>query len=227
MNLLTVIILLIIFLYAVRGYRNGFVQTLTAMLMLGLTLVLVYWLSPYVEDFLRESTPVYSYVEEQCEALVGGQNADAVSDESAQTAYIEKLNLPEVLKEQLIKNNTAPNYAKLAVNSFKQYLARFLANVILKLFVCIVTFLVVRLLLTLAVELLGLLTRLPLIHGVNKLLGGALGLGQGVVMVWIGFLVLTLLTGTQLGRDLLNMIYESEILCRLYDSNVFLNLLLR
>ena len=39
-NLLTVIVLLVILLYAVKGYRKGFVKTLAAMLCLAVTLVL-------------------------------------------------------------------------------------------------------------------------------------------------------------------------------------------
>ena len=69
-NLLTVIVLLVILLYAVKGYRKGFVKTLAAMLCLAVTLVLVYFATPYVRTFLKENTPVYEVVEEQCERML-------------------------------------------------------------------------------------------------------------------------------------------------------------
>ncbi|MDO5425168.1 MAG: CvpA family protein [Eubacteriales bacterium] len=224
-NLLTVIVLLIILLDAVRGYRRGFIKTLTSMVFLILTLVLVYFTTPYVRDFLKEHTEVYTYVEERCEALVGSAGEERLSDTTAQEQYIESLKLPEFLKEQLIENNNQENYAAMAVDSFLEYLAGFLANVILTILVYVVTFLLVRIVLSVAVFALSALAELPVLHSLNRILGFVLGAAQGVVFVWLVFLVLTMLTGFEGGRKLLNMIYESDVLCYLYDTNIFLRLL--
>lgn len=104
-NLLTVIVLLVILLYAVKGYRKGFVKTLAAMLCLAVTLVLVYFATPYVSTFLKENTPVYEVVEEQCGKLVGNLGENVAGNKTAQDAYINSLELPEAVKKQLVSNN--------------------------------------------------------------------------------------------------------------------------
>ena len=68
-NLLTVIVLLVILLYAVKGYRKGFVKTLAAMLCLAVTLVLVYFATPYVRTFLKENTRCMKWWKNSAESL--------------------------------------------------------------------------------------------------------------------------------------------------------------
>lgn len=225
-NLLTVIVLLVLLLYAVRGYRKGFVKTLASMFFLAVAMVAVYFATPYVRDFLMEQTPVYSFIEGKCEELVGNVGSEFLTDAGAQEEYIQSLKLPDILKEQLIENNNAENYASLAVTNFREYLSGFLTNGLLTILVYVVTFLIVWIILSVAVAALGAAAKLPVLSGINRILGFVLGTAQGVLVIWIAFLVLTLLSGTDGGRKLLNMVYESEVLAYLYDANIFLKVLL-
>ena len=75
MNLLTIIILLVLLVFAINGYMRGFARTLTSLLFV-FSGVLVYYSTPYVNDFLKTQTPVYSFVESKCETLV----EDAIMD---------------------------------------------------------------------------------------------------------------------------------------------------
>lgn len=225
-KILTLIVLLVILLYAVRGYRLGFLRTLTTMVFLALSLMLVYFLAPYVRDFVKESTPVYTRIREACTSVIGSGSAD-ITNADAQAHYITMLHLPEPVEQFLIKNNTAENYAAMAVGSFREYLITFLSDSILTIFVYLVTFLLVRLLLHVAAAALDILSHLPVLRGINRLFGLLLGAGQGLVIVWIAFLVLTLCSGIAWGRDLLNTIYNGRVLGYLYDANVFLKILFR
>ena len=130
-NLLTVIVLLVILLYAVKGYRKGFVKTLAAMLCLAVTLVLVYFATPYVSTFLKENTPVYEVVEEQCGKLVGNLGENVAGNKTAQDAYINSLELPEAVKKQLVSNNDQKNYVQLAAENFQEYLTNALTDMVL------------------------------------------------------------------------------------------------
>ena len=76
MNLLTIIILLVLLVFAINGYMRGFARTLTSLLFFVFSGVLVYYSTPYVNDFLKTQTPVYSFVESKCETLV----EDAIMD---------------------------------------------------------------------------------------------------------------------------------------------------
>ena len=212
-NLLTVIVLLVILLYAVKGYRKGFVKTLAAMLCLAVTLVLVYFATPYVRTFLKENTPVYEVVEEQCGKLVGNLGENVAGNKTAQDAYINSLELPEAVKKQL------------AAENFQEYLTNALTDMVLTILVYVITFLVIQLILVIVVGILNAAAQLPGLHGLNRALGFVLGAGRGLIFVWLVFLVLALFSGTDAGRRLLDMVYENEILQYLYSANIFAKLL--
>ncbi len=65
------------------------------------------------------------------------------------------------------------------------------------------------------------MTRLPILRGVNRMCGGALGFVKGICIVWLFFLVVAICSNTEIGSQLLSMIKESPILTFLYESNVF------
>ena len=224
-NLLAIIVILVILIYMVRGFRRGFIKTFASIAVFALTCVLVYFAAPYIRDFIREETPVYEYLVDSSQSLVGMPDEEEMTQEE-QADYIEGLELPEILKRQMVDGNTAENYASMAVNNFREYLAGSIADVILTILVYVAGFLLIRLVLGILISALDILSRLPVLHGINKILGLGLGLVQGVFVVWILFLVITIFAGTQGGFQLLRMIEENDILRELYDANVLLNLLL-
>ena len=77
----------------------------------------------------------------------------------------------------------------------------------------------------LAVMTLDVIANLPIIHGVNQMLGLVLGAGQALVIVWIIFLAITVIASTAIGKQLMEMIEKSILLSQIYNGNVFLKLL--
>ena len=59
MNLLTIIILLLLLVFAIDGYRKGLVRTLTALMFFVVSGILVYQATPYISEFIKNKTPVY------------------------------------------------------------------------------------------------------------------------------------------------------------------------
>ena len=195
------------------------------LLCLAVTLVLVYFATPYVSTFLKENTPVYEVVEEQCGKLVGNLGENVAGNKTAQDAYINRLELPEAVKKQLVSNNDQKNYVQLAAENFQEYLTNALTDMVLTILVYVITFLVIQLILMIVVEILNAAAQLPGLHGLNRALGFVLGAGRGLIFVWLVFLVLALFSGTDAGRRLLDMVYENEILQYLYSANIFAKLL--
>lgn len=258
MNLLTVIVILIFAIFALRGYQKGFVKSLASMISIVLSIVLVNFATPYVTDFLRTQTPVYEYIVDKCEkafpvqdaqetpagqsgrqaqdAQNGGQDGDSGQDAQRQTQsagdddlqqakVIDSLPLPGILKNLLKENNTPQYYAELAANTFADYVPRYMANLILSIISFVASWLLVISFIGLAVMTLDVITELPVVHGLNQLLGIALGLLQGLVVVWIAFLIVTLFMNTDAGKQLMAMIAESPFLNALYENNILLDFL--
>ena len=70
---------------------------------------------------------------------------------------------------------------------------------------------------------LGIVSPLPILHGLNKTAGLLLGFAEGVVLVWIFFVVITVCASTSAGGQLLKMTAQSSILSWLYRNNLLLN----
>lgn len=130
---LKIIIGLIIFLYALRGMRKGFIRTLMSMAFLIMAAVLVYFANPTVSSFLKmKRTPVYDVLEDKCRDIFSMKNLSRLSGKKEtaseeendirteptrieQAKIIDNLALPDLLKTQLAENNNASGYASLAV----------------------------------------------------------------------------------------------------------------
>ena len=151
MNTLTVIVLLILAVFALNVYSRGFVKTVTGMFFFVLTAVLVYYTTPYVSDFLKNQTPVYRIVERSCQGLLedmmsagpddGKEEAESAEygvdiwqevPRAEQSGIIDSLPLPESLKTQLKDNNNSFTYENLAAETFGQYLAGYLASLVIQ-----------------------------------------------------------------------------------------------
>ena len=302
-NILEIAVAAVILLFAAAGYRKGFVKKLAAMLV---SVVLVSALLPWITAFLKENTPVYTMVEEQCrtvmekqigEAMFSGAEKstgessqadiyrnmgreeikalmeangydgsllDALSDEQLeqykeqyiqqyfsgdttnsgesensgavllgnltrieQTELIENLPLPEFLQDILLDYNNEEGYQGLGVSTFQDYLIGFIATGILNVAAFLASVLIAHLLLWLLISALSILANLPVIRVVNRVAGLALGLLQAMLVLWLAFLILSLVSGTRIGMQLMKMVESSTWLNWLYQSNLFLKIVLR
>ena len=239
MNLLTIIILLVLLVFAINGYMRGFARTLTSLLFFVFSGVLVYYSTPYVNDFLKPQTPVYSFVESKCKTLVEDAIMDKLDKETQkfaqqsdvprkdQNKIIKSLPIPKELQTQLLDNNNSYTYANMAVQTFSEYISTYLADMILNMLTYFISFNLVSIALHAVARALRIMTRLPILRGVNRMCGGALGFVKGICIVWLFFLVVAICSNTEIGSQLLSMIKESPILTFLYESNVFLRYILK
>lgn len=147
------------------------------------------------------------------------------AEKQLQNQLIDSLQLPAILKNMLKNNNTQETYRKLAVDSFNDYVPGFMAGLIMNIISFILTWALVASFIWLAVMTLDVIAGLPVIRGVNQLLGLALGFAQGLIIVWIAFLIITIFSNTAVGKQLLDMISSSPILSWMYSTNVFLDFL--
>lgn len=239
MNLLTIILLLVLLVFAINGYMRGFARTLTSLLFFVFSGVLVYYSTPYVSEFLKTQTPVYHFVESKCENLVEDAIRDKLDEETQkfaqqsdvprkdQNKIIRSLPVPKELQTLLLDNNNSYTYANMAVQTFSEYISTYLADMILNMLTYFLSFNLVSIALHAVARTLRIMTRLPVLRSVNRMCGGALGLVKGICFVWLFFLVVAIFSNTEIGSQLLSMIKESPILTFLYESNVFLRYILK
>ena len=155
--------------------------------------------------------------------LSGEYNQDVKND---QVMMIENMDLPENIRQMLLENNNREAYDLLEVTGFHEYVGAYLANMIINALAYLLTFVIVWTLLRAILLALDVVAKLPLLHGINQLAGGVLGLVVGVVLVWIAFLLVTILCNGSLGREFFGLISENQFLLFLYSHNAILKIVL-
>lgn len=143
-----------------------------------------------------------------------------------QTKLIQNLPVPDFLQDMLLNYNNSEGYRKLDVSAFGDYLIHFFSNVVLNIVAFVVTLFIVQLVLWTGITTLGLFARLPLISFINRIGGLAVGIMQGLFAVWLIFLAISIFSSTEIGMMLMGMIDESTILQPMYESNLFLKMVL-
>lgn len=101
----------------------------------------------------------------------------------------------------------------------------YLAEQILQTFAFLITLLLAGVLVRGIAFSLGLAAKLPVLHGINKLAGLVFGFGEGLLVVWIFFFVVTVFSPTNWGGEMFAMISDSRILTWLYRENILFGLL--
>ena len=246
MNILEIIIIILTAALAFAGFQKGFVKKLASMLSLVLSIALVSVTLPYVTEFLKDNTPVYDFIVDRSEDIVNEQVIRFLEEKSSdgtqintatagsvslgrvdQMEVIDALPVPQTLKDMLLDYNNDEGYASLQAANFQDYVTQFIANMIMSVVSFLAAVLIVRLVLWVVIAALDLLAHAPIVNTVNRLAGLLLGLLEALVLIWIFFLLLSMFSGTEPGLYLLAMVQESEILCGLYDSNLFLQIVLQ
>ena len=153
----------------VMGWRQGFVQALTRILVVVAALLLARWLEPILSEKLEQRLTAQGNTSDAGEMLAAfGFEGDTLS-KLVDSAVQKAQQAGETLLSAVV--STALRSAAYAV-------------------VYVVSFLLLLVVLRLALSPLHLFTRLPVVHGVNALLGGALGLVKGALLVFLAVWVL-------------------------------------
>ena len=206
----------------IMGFQKGFVKEIVSVFFMLISFLLVWAVNPYVNTFVKEYTPVYDTIQDKCQTLVSEQIGNKKTlDKEEQNQVMENMELPDLLKNALVENNTAETYRYLAVSTFTEYISDSLAVMAVNGISFLISFVLSAAVIKLLGFILNVLTKLPVINGINKIAGAAVGGIKCIIFIWIAFLVLTLLCNTTLGQQGMALIQQDSFLNFLYSQNVF------
>ena len=220
------------------GYKKGFIRIVISLVSTIITIVLVGIFAPKVSDLLVEYTPLDDAIHNKFVTAIFEEIDEKVGDESdekeegemsleEQISSIEGADVPAFLKEALLNNNNNEIYEQLAVKTFSEYVGSYLANWVIKVIAFIVTFIIAIVIVRVLVSSLDIIAELPMLHGINRGIGTALGLGFALIIVWIGFLFLTIMYSNEFGQLCYGMMEESKLLTYLYENNPIMTMLIK
>ena len=230
-NWLFVVVAVYLVSMVLYGHYRGFVRLAVSAVSLVLSLGVVHFGAPSVANLLRSNEAVYQAVEDSVTKFI--QKDDEAENEavdaappSVQRSIIEEMELPEQLKDALLENNNSEVYEALGVSSFTHYVSRYLANSLINIISFFLLFAAVFGGLRVLSVSLNVVSRLPIISGLNRLAGAVLGGAEGIFFVWIAALLITLFSATAIGEIFLNQIESNIWLTWLYDHNMLGSILM-
>ena len=224
MNWLLLIVIVYMILSIISGYRKGLIRTVCSVLAMMIALIIASVCSPMVSRALESNKGIYEYVDEKVSDVL---NIDSkISGVTEQAKYINSLRLPESIKEQLKVNNNSEVKNELKVSEFSDYVTGFITCLILNAISYIVVFIVALLLIGVVINVLDLISKLPVLNAVNKLGGAIAGAAKSLVVIWVFFVLITVFSGSDFGQTMFKMINDSTWLSFLYNNNILMNVIL-
>lgn len=209
------------------GYSKGFIRIVLSFAMTIISFILAILLAGPFESFVKNSTPVYDKINKQMTEYVSKyvpKELDVASEELQKEA-IRGLKLPSAIQSRLIDSNTIDEKLAMGTESFSEYLAVSLTDTLVEAFSVIILFICIKLILRIIVSLIDLISKLPLVNGVNKSLGGLVGLAEGILIIWVVCIMLTAISGTEIGQQIFSAISTNKILSFVYNNNLLLKFL--
>lgn len=224
MNWLLLIVIVYMILSIISGYRKGLIRTVCSVLAMMIALIIASVCSPMVSRALESNKGIYGYVDEKVSDVL---NIDSkISGVTEQAKYINSLRLPESIKEQLKVNNNSEVKNELKVSEFSDYVTGFITCLILNAISYIVVFIVALLLIGVVINVLDLISKLPVLNAVNKMGGAIAGAAKSLVVIWVFFVLITVFSGSDFGQTMFKMINDSTWLSFLYNNNILMNVIL-
>ena len=164
----------------VLGVRQGFLQSLARAAIIIVALLGAAWLAEHLAD------PAAKWLEpmltEKIQQQMDGQAAAADDPSLAAAGLLETFGFSGEALDKLVESATekAQEVGQTLLSAVVSTVLRSVAYAV----VYLVSFLLLLLLLRLLLAPLHLFTKLPVVHGINAVMGGALGLVKGALLLF-------------------------------------------
>ena len=227
MDILLIAVLIILAGFGLHGYIRGMVRMIFSLVAVFLTIGIASWMTPYTAEFLRNQTPLYDSVKEKCMELVQ-QKAEEGMEQKAQEQdkiTVFGIEVPSQVQDFFSENAVDKVDGLMRDSGVYEQLAAQIAETVIQRIAWILSFVVVIILLGILIHVLDLIAKLPVLNSINHAGGLAVGLVEGILIVWILFFVITLCQGSEFGSQMMESIGENPFLKLLYDNNIIEQLL--
>ena len=219
MNWLLIIVILVLAGNIVWGFSKGFLRVIYSMLAWIAILVFVTWATPYVANVLTEKTNIDNRIEtnldEKLHELVIGDTNGQKEDREPDTQipgqgkknYRDlQMKLPDAVTNKLFDTNKIADQILEGSGAYDVVAGR-ATDLVMR----VISFVLVLLIAVISFHLLSVVLKvvekLPLIGGINRLLGLFAGLVKGILIIWLAFAIIAMAGTTDIGIALNSYIY--------------------
>ncbi len=196
-----ILVVLIVTVFAILGYKKGFVKSVVGILSLAASIVLAWVLYPIAADLLKTfgvENVLFESIQRTAENYIGG----------------EFESIPAAMR----------SVAEAGANGIVYGVAEGGAKIVLNIIAFICVMIASRIIIWVGVRLLKILSSIPVISLFNRVGGLFLGVCQGILIV---YLLLTMIFAIEPLKniDLISMaVKDSEITAKMYENNPVTNI---
>lgn len=214
MNWVLIGVIVFLIICAFSGYYMGLIKKLFRLFSFIVTIIAATAMMPYISDFIVEKTSIYNKIEENLSEMLtelyDDKDSESKSDSDKRTA-----SMPEIISDILLEGEAK----EILIDEINDYFSSQAANIIVNSISFFIAFAIIQVVLRTTVFTLDIIANLPIIKGINQYAGLALGLCEGVVWVWIFFLIVMFISTSEIGIIINGQIRDSEFLSYLYNNN--------
>ena len=146
---------------------------------------------------------------------------------NAQVNMVTYSPLPAFMRNALLENlGDREAYDALGVRTFPEYLVTTITRIVVYIFSFLATFLLAIILVRALIVAVDILGELPVVGIFNRIGGIVLGGGLALLVVWLAFMIISLMYNNNVGMFLFEQIESSNMLTNLYENNIIMNRLL-
>jgi len=156
-------------------------------------------------------------------------NQSSTSMQNVSSQVIDKLKVPESLKNQIQSKINIEKYVGQGITTVEDMVANALAEqvslIIFNILVFAGIFIVVYIIMQVIIRVVDIVSRLPVLKQINKTGGLVLGLAKGLIVVWVFFIAITIFCDTEFAHTVFAYVNSNSFLAFLYNNNLILKLI--
>lgn len=219
--------LFVIFIFI--GWHKGFLRIVISFAGTIVIIIATAIMSPKLSRYVVENTGIYERTQEKVtevflEKLVLSdeektEDRAGSEDEGSGSSYLKDLDLPDILKNDLIEKTASEMYQALVAVVIKDYVSVYLARIIVNAGSFVAMYAALSFALWVVVKSSDIISKIPVIKGFNKMLGALTGVAQALIIVWVFFFVVIMFMGNETGSRLLRDVQASSFLRYLFNNN--------
>lgn len=228
MNWVLISVLGILLLNIFEGYRKGFLRIVFSLVSWVVVLIFVTWTTPYIGNYLTNNTKLYERIENHFEEKVRDNAQQQTQETIGETDALADLgiNLPDNVINNLIGKTTNAADEWLEESGTYTQMAGAMTKFVIEGISFFIALIGAALAVHIIASMLGIVSKIPILKGVNRFLGLFAGAVYGFVIVWIVFYIIALCSSSELGMLLVSYIRENGFLKFLYENNLVLTIIL-
>ncbi|MDR1000772.1 MAG: CvpA family protein [Clostridiales bacterium] len=214
MNTYDIAAIAILGIFALVGWILGLVKSIGGIISWLGAIILTRFFYPYAAVLLRK-TSLLNVLQEGFSASL---------PYASQTELFNELNQNQFIREQLMANNNSEVWRVFNISE-EGYAAAFLANMVINLISVIVVFILAMIIMAMVVNTLNIAANLPLINIANGIGGAIVGLGKGIIILWLFLAAMNIYILEH--KEVYDGIQAGQLSSFLFENNPVINWLIR